>query len=285
MQAVAQQAQAISDRGPAMAQRGMLFAGREELIKALQLIAQALDVQQGNSTHAAALASGLTALEEARDFAASSQRPGSVVDVAAVAKAHRTPVLKGDAAAGRSPVVAQQQYFGYAQLQLALAAGTEPVASLALYRLGRLQTALAAHDAAPTALHGPQAMVFHQAALAIDNRNYLAANELGVLLARYGQLDGARELLTRSISIRPQVESWHNLAVVHRRLGEGELARRAEGERDQLAHKSGGRASGAEGRVQWVDTKAFVSAGGGDVAWPENPATKSTAAATTGQRR
>lgn len=283
LQAVVAQAQAISDRGLAMAQRGMLFAGREETIKALQLIAQALDVQQGGTAHAAALAAGLTALEEARDFAAASQRPGAVVDVAAVAQAHRTPLLEHEAPAGLSPVVAQQQYLGHAQAQLVIAAGGQPAASQVLYRLGRLQTALAAHDASPQTLHAPQAIVCHQAALAIDGHNYLAANELGVLLARYGQLERARDLLARSVAIRPQVESWHNLAVIHRRLGETDLARRADRERTLLAQQSSGRVAPAS-LVQWVDTRTFSTAGG-DVSWPESKRGTTAAAGAPGKRR
>ena len=283
MRGVAQQAQVISDRGLAMAQRGMLFAGRAELTKALQLIAQSLDMQIGTNTHAAALASGLAALQEAGDFAVASERQPAV-DVASVAQTHQTPLLKGQAGSF-SPVVVQQQYYGFAQSQLIAATGGQPVASQVLYRLGRLQTALAAHDASPQALHGPQAIVFHQAALAVDGRNYLAANELGVLLARYGQLETARDLLVRSVSIHPQVETWHNLSVVHRRLGETELAQKADRERELLAQKSGGGATRAGEFVRWVDTRTFASAGGGDTPWPEATAVKAAATSTPGQRR
>jgi hypothetical protein len=152
----ADRAAQISDRGFAMAQRGMLFAGREELIKSLQLVAQALDVQEGTSTHAAALASGLAALREARDFASSTTAPGAVVNVAQTASTHRTPVLRSlPSQTEMSPVIAQQQYLAFAQSQLAIASGHQPVASQALYRLGRLQTSLAAHDDDAQALHAP----------------------------------------------------------------------------------------------------------------------------------
>lgn len=276
--AVAQQAQAIADRGMAMAQRGMLFAGRAELIKALQLVAQSLDVQAGNSAHAAALAGGLTALEEARDFSPADADPAAVVDVATVARTHRTPLLKAAGGAGLAPVAAQQQYFGLAQAQLAYAAGGQPTASQVLFRLGKLQTALAAHDAAPQALHGPQAMVYHQAALAADGSNFQAANELGVLLARYGQLQEAKLLLVRSVRIRPQVETWHNLAVVHRRLGEVELARQADRERELLGQKSGGRTNAAASdAVRLVDARTFAAAAGGEAGWPASTAVRPTA--------
>jgi hypothetical protein len=274
---VVQRAAQISDRGFAMAQRGMLYAGRNELLKSLQLVAQSLDMLEGGTQHGEALARGLAALEEARDFANSSAASGRVVPVAHVAAPHRTPLFKSSAA-DLSPIAAQQQYFGYAQAQLALAGGSLPVASQALYRLGRLEAALAGHDADPQALHGPKAMVFHQAALAVDGSNFLAANELGVLLARYGQLDDARRLLLHSISTQPQVESWHNLAAVHRRLGEEDLARRAETERDLVAKQTGSAAARQAGDlIRWVDPPTFAASGRGDVPWPDATATRSAA--------
>ena len=55
---------------------------------------------------------------------------------------------------------------------------------LRLPGMPELQTAMATHDADSVALHAPQSIVFHQAALATDGGNWLAANELGVLYAR-----------------------------------------------------------------------------------------------------
>ena len=46
----------IADQAAQMAQRGMFYSARAELMQALQLIAQALDVQEGASRHAAAAA-------------------------------------------------------------------------------------------------------------------------------------------------------------------------------------------------------------------------------------
>jgi hypothetical protein len=208
-------------------------------------------------------------LEEARDFSSSANGP-AVASVRDVVAMHRTPVLKSHPEIGSlSPIVAQQQYFAFAQSQLAIAAGGQAVSSKTLYRLGKLQTALAAHDADPHSLHAPQAMVFHQAALSADQANYLAANELGVLLARYGQLTEARRVLVHSVSVRPQVESWHNLAAVHRRLGESDLSRRAEHERDQVARQAGSSGSpSSSSLVRWVDTQTFARSGGGDTPWP-----------------
>ncbi|HEX5103045.1 MAG TPA: hypothetical protein VFV87_04500 [Pirellulaceae bacterium] len=254
MQPVAQRAAEISNHAYSLAQRGMLYAARAELIRSLQLVAQALDVQYGSASHDAALAAGLAALKEARDFAALSPRPGAVEEIV---RGHQTPVLKS--AAEVSPVVAQQQYLAYAQTQLSLAAGQEPVASLTLFRLGKVQMAMAQQDGDSNMLHAPQAMVFYQAALATDRANYLAANELGVLLAGYGQLQQARELLVHSVSIQPHVEGWHNLAVVHRRLGETDLARRADHERQLLAQRSPPAIADTANNIAWVDAKTFAA--------------------------
>lgn len=274
MQPVSQRALEISNHAYDLAQRGMLYAARAELIQSLQLVAQALDVQQNTATHAAALSAGLTALDEAQDFAPAAGVHVGPLDVAELTRAHQTPVLKG--ADSVSPVIAQQQYLGFAQSQLARAAGKESVASLTLFRLGKIQMAMAQHQADPQMLHGPQAMAYYQAALAADDRNFLAANELGVLMARYGQLQEARRLLVHSVSIKPQIEAWHNLSIVHERLGEADLARLAARERELLVDHSP-RGAAPSGSVEWVDAKTFAAAAGGEVPWAENVARRSAA--------
>jgi tetratricopeptide (TPR) repeat protein len=278
MQMAAQRALEIADGAADKAQRGMLYSARSELLQSLTLLVHALDAQLGTTTHAAALAAGMRALEEARDFTIRSGHGCETADVARLAAAHRTPKLGGIAPLPSSPVAAQQQYFGIAQGQLAIAVGAHPAGSEILYRLGRLQTALAAHDADPLALHGPQAIAFHQAALATDNRNWLAANELGVLYARYGQLTDARQLLLHSVSMQPHLAGWQNLAAVHRRLGENDLAERAERERELLARQAAKSPAEAAGIVRWVDTKTFAASGGNDIRWPAETAGKAVGA-------
>jgi tetratricopeptide (TPR) repeat protein len=285
MQVVSQRAMQIADRGSALAERGMLFSARTELLKALQLIAQALDAQEASTQHSAALAAGLTALEEACEFSHAANRPAEATDVAVIAASHRTPLLQSFESMSNSPIVAQQQYFSQAQAQLTLAAGGVAAASQILYRLGRLQTALSIHDADPLALHGPRSLVYHQAAMATDSGNWLAANELGVLLARYGQLPEARQLLVHSVTVHPHLEGWHNLSVVHRRLGEADLASRAENEWKLLAQQSGKSRTRSNQMVQWVDTKTFASSGGGDVHWPATVAAKPAASSVSPVRR
>jgi tetratricopeptide (TPR) repeat protein len=274
LQAVVQRSMQKADQAAAMAERGMLYSARSELVQAVQLIAQALDAQQATTRHTSALASGLTAIEEARDFATQPNGPSEDFEVRAIAAGHRTKALTSDNAAPVSPVAAQQNYLALAQGCFIEAAGSVPAASQILYRLGRLETAMAAHDTDPLALHGPQAIVFHQAALATDGGNWLAANELGVLYARYGQLDAAKQLLLASITAHPHVAGWQNLAAIHRRLGETDLAKRADAERELLASKPGAATTDASAMVRWVDPKTFAATGGNDVKWPAEVASK-----------
>jgi tetratricopeptide (TPR) repeat protein len=280
MQPVAQRAAEISNHAYGLARRGMLYAARAELIQSLQLVAQALDVQHQTGGHAAALAAGVAALKESRDFAPQQGSLAGPQDVAEIARGHQTPVLK--CTEGVSPVIAQQHYLAYAQMQLVRAAGNEPVASFALFRLGKVQMAMSQHESDPQMQHAPQAMVFYQSALAADERNYLAANELGVLMARYGQLQEARRLLVHSVSVQPHAEGWHNLSVVHQRLGETDLARRADHERQLLAQKSSA-TSAAAGSVAWVDPQTFAAAGGTEVPWSDNVVRTAPAAGETAQ--
>jgi tetratricopeptide (TPR) repeat protein len=261
IQAVAAQVQQMSAQALTMAQRGMLFSARAELLKALQWIAQGLDAEQGGNVHASALAAGLTALDEAAEFQALQAQAADARAVVAIAGRHRTPLLRGEQQTLVSPAQAQQQYLAYARSQLALAVGGLPEASQTLHQLGRLQTGLNATASGSEAMSVPRAMVYHQAALAIDPANHLAANELGVLLARCGQLAEARRLLLQSVSVRPHAEAWHNLAVVHRRLGEADLAKRAEHEWE-LARRAGRESRATDAGFQWVDPKAFADTGG-----------------------
>jgi hypothetical protein len=56
-----------------------------------------------------------------------------------------------------------------------------------LHGLGKAYAILGRDALGTTVMGEPKAMVFHQAALLVDSRNYLAANDLGVLLCRMGR--------------------------------------------------------------------------------------------------
>ena len=82
-----------------------------------------------------------------------------------------------------------------------------------------------------------KAIVFFQAALLVCPRNYMAANDLGVLLARNGDNAGARRVLEHSVLICRTSENLNNLSVVYRQLGEQRLSALAA-QKSQVAKAS-----------------------------------------------
>jgi tetratricopeptide (TPR) repeat protein len=272
MQAVSERALAITHNGARLADRGAHFSARSEFIQALRVVTQALDAQSGDTTHSQALAEGLRALSEADDFAPSGSKLEADLDLANIIISHRTPVLK-DQAAHVTPLVALQQYYGFAGRRLAAACEHEPAAAEALFGLGRLTVIMAERSPDARRLHAPKAMALYQAALTVDAKNAKAAHELGVLYAQFGQLEEAKRLLVTSAQAAPTKETWHNLAIVHERLGERDLARMARNELQLLKRTQPTATSSTGVAVEWVDPSRF--AGGPEAT--EAPAIRSAA--------
>jgi hypothetical protein len=85
----------------------------------------------------------------------------------------------------------------------------------------------------------------------------MAANELGVLLARHGRLDEAKAALQYSARIAPQGAVWRNLAIIHHGMGEFDLAQRADWEYRQASSAAQTPINAARSAVVWVDPAAF----------------------------
>ncbi len=254
MEAIAESADALVRQGFRLAERGAVYSARLKFFAALSLMARSLDVEQHTQVYTRSLVAGRAALVEAWDFRASGMPIAT--DMARIVAAHRTQVLAQVALESLSPVSAQQQYFTYAQEQLALAAGRQPVGSLALYGLGK--TAAAARDPADASnltIAGEQ-MACYQAALMVDDRNFRAAHELGVLLATHGRLEVARDLFLRSLSLSENAATWRNLAVVWGRLGDTEQALKSNRRADELMNTRLGAVTGSN--LRWVDPDTFA---------------------------
>jgi tetratricopeptide (TPR) repeat protein len=219
------QAQELVRRASELAARGAQFAARADFVWALGLVAEALDRARGTSQHSRALVSGLRALEEADDFAVPPG--GRALPLATIVAAHDTPGLWGGDASAASPAEAHQLYCTFAAEQLAAAAGREPVGSLALYGLGKLQTGLAPGGSPAADLALPKAAALYQAALWADEQNFLAANELAMAHVQRGRLAEARELLARAAPAAGRPELWQNLAMVCQRAGDPRVAQAA----------------------------------------------------------
>lgn len=253
MDAVASQAIQHVRKGWSLASRGAAYSARAEFLKALRLLAEALDVNEGGRAHSTALAAGLKALKEAEDFA---PRGTAHIDVASIVQSHSTPVLHGQHGDDLPPLAAMTRYHTYAQEQLANVAPGEAVASWALFGLGKLYVALA-QQAAPVVAADAKAMVFHQAALGTCPDHALAANELAVLWARMGRFDTACALLEAAAVRAESPQIWQNLAVVQARLGRHELAHHATERASELARRSNLR-SAAPAAIAWVSPEVFA---------------------------
>jgi hypothetical protein len=265
MNGVVRDAEKHNGRGFALATRGALLAARREFVEALRGIALQLDKDSETRHFTQALASGLAALDEADDFSPRGSKLDVELDLPLLVRGHRTPALKGVDVKDLSPLVAAGRYYTYAQEQLGMAAGGEMAGSLALYGLGKVHDMIHEQRLPKYNSALSKAMVFHQAALTTDPRNFRAANDMGVLLARAGRLEIAKAMLTHSLNVTSQPAVWRNLAAVHDQLGETELSARAK----QLASAS--QAEGAKAfppganpntsrfAVQWVDPATFAA--------------------------
>lgn len=260
--AVSQRADGMIDRGFQLAEKGAFYSARTEFRQALRTVTQALDTHFGTNEYSESLEAGWLALEEADDFSAHSQR-GPRVDVELIVESHQTQVLKNYDLQNVTPVLAMQHYFAFAQEQLVKAGGRAPVAARALHGLGKVHMVLGEQSGSAERLHGPKAMAFQQAALTTDPGNFMAANELGVLLARFGKLQEARNVLQYAVSFYPLPETWQNLSIVHHRLGEATLAAQSNANwqialQQEAAADPATRQANNRSMIQWVPPQAFV---------------------------
>ncbi|MFO0912498.1 MAG: tetratricopeptide repeat protein [Pirellulales bacterium] len=254
-----------------MAGRGAIYAAETEFLQTLKLISQLWDEREQGSQHSQALAVALTAFAEADHFNAALNNPVATTNVRALIDAHQTPVLKNYQGSEIPALFALQQYYEFAESQLTVAMGREPGASEALFGLARvyLIQATEGDEAAVVA----KAIALFQVALAADPSNYRAANELGVLFARCGRTEQARQVLEHGVSISDEPEIWKNLAVIYERLGDTERSRQATARSEQTRESRSSAANPLVSQVKWVDPNTFSqSPGHGFVSDPAPPA-------------
>ena len=261
LDAVSQRAEQTVRQAFNLAERGALYSARAQFADALRLLTEALDLQRSTTAHTRALTSGLRALDEVNDFAPDDVRSQAGMNLQRIVDAHHTPVLKNRSLRGVSLSAAQRMYLTYAQEQLAAAGGDQSVSSLALYGLGKVCTA-------PSAMHGPRgkldegkAVVFYQSALVVDSQNFMAANELGVLLTRFGRWNDARTALEHAVAASGTPTTWRNLAVVCDKIGDQAKAVEARHQADLAVarlQKSGHGAAGSKYAIEMVDPTTFV---------------------------
>jgi tetratricopeptide (TPR) repeat protein len=254
------QARKAVQLGFELIQRRAPYSARARFIEALRTVAHSLDDQAYSTTHATALRNALTAYEEASDFFPRSTRPDEEVNLHAIVGGHATPILQKAEPHSLSPRQCLREYLAYAEQEFAAALGKEELASHALYGLARLESATETTASSVEQVRAHRSMTLHQSCLIVNSNNFAAANELGVLLARYGKYEQAVVALTHCVRLSPQPTAWKNLANIHRQLGQLEQARIAELEaRRALASAPGIPFVAAQPSVEWVDVDTFAS--------------------------
>lgn len=263
LERIAREADIHTRRGFSLANRGAYYSARGEFVKSLRLVAQGLDVEHQTSVHGRALRAGLTALKEADDFIPSGSQLETDLDFQAIINAHRTPVLKLSQPRALTSLQALSRYFGFAQYQLAIASGREIAGSMALHAMAKLYASSIDNATVNVLSAKPKAMTCFQAAMISYPQNYMASNDLGVLLANSGRLEDARNVLESSIKSYPHSTSWRNLAEVYRQLDLPKLAQGARLNQQQssqleLARRGAVTPGECDTRVCWLSPEEFA---------------------------
>ncbi len=246
--------------GKSLARRNATEAAGHEFLGALRVLAESNDATVGGNAYANALRSGLLAMREAEDFKVDDPQRQIIMNVGAIIEGHETQVIEVQEARTMTASEATRRYLEYAGQQLGVCGGQNPVAAEALYCLGKMRAISAQANPDPESMEMTQAIIFHHASLTADPNNFRSANELGVLLARNGQLARAEAYLKTSLRIKQVPQSWANLAKVHQRKGtpqDMQLANLAMGEYQTALHRQS--FGTATGPIQWVEPGEFIS--------------------------
>jgi len=274
LQAAAQQALALMERGKRLAEKQAYHSAESEFRTALNVIADTLD-SADDGQRRLALDRALVAFDEAGEFHAMQMRRRQVT-VTNLVLAHETPVLQQVDCSNVRLRTAMEMYFEYAQEQLAVAMRDAPIGADAYFLLGKLHKS-EADSRDGRSLNAPIAMAFHQAAITVEPKHHLAANELGVMLAKHGQWQTAKQLLLQSVQVRPTVEAWVNLSKVHTHMAEHQFAQLALAQAQQMASR---RYSSAPQRassdlnqvVTWLSPRDFAQMAPAHSPAPRGPA-------------
>ncbi len=282
---ISQQVQTRLKYGSSLARRGAFASAEEELLKGVRLISESLDSQSGTRNFSIHFRNAMTAMKEAVDFMPSGNVRNTRTDITPIVQTHQTRILSDQDATQISSLAAMQMYYEYAQLELTNACGGQVDASQLLHALGKLYSTSGDQDGIESTMAVAKSMIMHQTALETDPNNHKSANELGVAMARYGRMEEAKSLILHSLSIKPEVVTWKNLAAIHKSLGESNLEKLAVKEIGILASKTEllGRNPQESGAIVWVNPNDFDSRGASPQlpSQPKNPAPAKVAKKTT----
>ncbi|HQF13590.1 MAG TPA: polysaccharide biosynthesis/export family protein [Thermogutta sp.] len=256
----ARQADLLTFKGYELAGRGAFFAARAQFRAALFVLAQALDTEHRTSEHSQMLDAAWVALKEAEDFL---PRPGKQVTSASVPgiiARHDSSVLKDHTFGVLTPLEAYQIYLNFAQDLFSRAVAAEITGSMALRGLGKIYAETSAANGLLQGDSEAQAVVFYQAALNVWPENYMAANDLGVLLARGGRWDDAISVLEYARRIRNDPVIVRNLVKVYRQQGLADRAAKLLAEAGSLSREPEATDNDVVRSVAWVPPEVLDQA-------------------------
>lgn len=245
--------------GFSLGRSGALYAARDQFISVLRQVAVAKDSETRSDKHIKLLAKGLRALDEAEDFLPKGNLLELDIKTNQIAVSHRTPLLNDDITPiDLSAQEAAALYARHAAVLLGEAVAGEPAGSMALYGLGKTFARLETQSKDPTA--GQKCNVMYRAAVTSHPENYLAANELGVRLAKSGHYESAQSVLRHAAKQPSNATVYENLAAVEQALGNQAEATKLANTARQVAQReyANNEVSRRHG-VTWVDPKAFQS--------------------------
>lgn len=230
-----QQWQARLQEAHRLVVRGALDSAEQHVESLLLELASTLDGLHECAVHQVLMSGGLQSLREASDFYSQDvdRSIGDWVDTVAMGHQTQLPEVRNNNR--RTDAEVAQAYYDFGTQMLTWGCGHQAMAADAMFVLGRIHQASATIDGQAVGdldsrVVVPVEVIYHQIAMGLNPQHWLAANELGVLLGRRGDWESAREAFLQSLAARPSVQSWKNLAEVHYRLGEQELANLAANE-------------------------------------------------------
>ncbi len=260
LESIARQADEHTRRGYDLADRKAFFSARAEFIRALRMLAQGLDLEHSSHFHSKALSQAMVALKESDDLDPQGAILEGTLNLKELVSAHQTSEFLGSTTEGALVALdLRKRYLSFAQEKLAEAVGNEVAGSMALHALGKIHASKTTIESRPNV---PKAMVFYQATLIACPQNYLAMNDLGVLLARAGRPGDARRILEYAASSRPTPILWQNLAKIHRQMGNVQAAQVAEHEATTLTQMQANSKRSSKSKspvpISWVKPDEFV---------------------------
>jgi len=203
--------------GQSLARRRAFFASREELIRALLLIASSYRTEAGPHAYPERLAQALVAMDEASGLMKFTQDVNSPL-LQQTLFSHQTQILSPEDIQNITPMRAIGAYSSFAQAQIEQAIGMSAAGSEALHALGRLESISPETNVIQARVNQTKTLVFYRAAINIDPANTICANDLGVLLYKMGRLQEAEHALKASLESAQTQLTWKNLSLVHSQL-------------------------------------------------------------------